>query len=97
MSRKKKSWENLDEIFQKLLTMQKIIFMKGDLDGHVGRESGSFEKVHSTFGYDDRSDLGIFFFYDLLFVNILYRKGKEHLITFKNISNWSKLTFSLKN
>lgn len=35
--------------------------MKGDLDGHVGRESGSFEKVHGAFGYDDRSDLGNFF------------------------------------
>lgn len=38
----------------------------------------------------------IFFFYDMLLVNILYRKGKEHLITFKNISNWSKIDFFLE-
>lgn len=32
------------------------IFVRGDLDGHVGKDTNSFNQIHRGYGYDTRNN-----------------------------------------
>lgn len=32
------------------------IFVRGDLDGHVGKDTNSFSQIHRGYGYDTRNN-----------------------------------------
>ncbi len=44
-SLKQNFWEDMDELNQGVPNKENI-FIGGDLNGHVGKDNGSFEKVH---------------------------------------------------
>ena len=70
------------------------IFIGRDINGHVGKDRGGYEMVHSGHGFVDINDYGeaILDFavaYDLIVANTFFRKRDEHLITFKSGPNMS--------
>ncbi|XP_038695529.1 uncharacterized protein LOC119992818 [Tripterygium wilfordii] len=54
---KKQFWENLDAIIQGIPIREKI-FLGGDLNGHIGRDSENFDSVHGGYGFGDRNEVG---------------------------------------
>jgi hypothetical protein len=78
----------------------KKLFIRGDLNGHVGTARGGFEMVHWGFGYDEQNQEGeeILNFdiaYDLMVANTFFRKKKSHLITFNSGQHSSQIDFVL--
>jgi hypothetical protein len=68
----------MDEIILGVPNKEKI-FIGGDLNGHVGKDSGGFERVH---GYGVRNELGdtILDFatvYDLILTNTWFKKRES--------------------
>jgi hypothetical protein len=68
--------------------ISKKLFIGEDLNRHVGSTIVDFDGVHEGFRYESRNqEWGILNFslaYDLIIVNILFRKRVSHLVTFSN-------------
>ena len=71
-------WEDLNRLVRAVPSSEKL-FIGGDLNGHVGISSASFEAVHGGFGYGSRNqeeeevfDFAIAF--DLMIANTFFRK-----------------------
>ena len=76
------------------------VFIRGDFNGHVGKDRRGYEMVHGGHGFGDRNDSGeaILDFavaYDLIVANTFFRKRDEYLITFKSGTNMSQIDFFL--
>ena len=96
---KQKFWEDMDDLMQGIPNEENI-FIGGDLNGHIGRDSQGYEKIHGGFGYGTRNEEGksILDFalaYDLILVNTHFIKRESHLITFKSGQNKSQIDFIL--
>ena len=96
---KKQFWENMDGLVQGIPESERI-FIGGDLNGHVGKTSGGYERVHGGYGFGERNAAGeaILEFamaYDLAIANTYFIKREEHLVTFKSGSNRSQIDFFL--
>ena len=96
---KKQFWENMDALVQGIPESERI-FIGGDLNGHVGKTSGGYERVHGGYGFGERNAVGeaILEFamaYDLAIANTYFIKREEHLVTFKSGSNRSQIDFFL--
>ncbi|XP_021995940.1 craniofacial development protein 2-like [Helianthus annuus] len=85
---KKEFWDCLDVVVRAIPREEKI-FIGGDFNGHIGKDSDGFELVHGGFGFSDRNDPGR----DLLdfaaahslgIINSFFRKRESHLITFSS-------------
>jgi hypothetical protein len=76
------------------------LFIKGDLNGHVGTARGGFERVHGGFGYGEQNQegeeiLNFAIAYDLMVANTFFRKKKSQLITFNSCQHSSQIDFVL--
>lgn len=49
--------EDIGTLVQGILGDQQI-FIRGDLNGHVGKGSNSFDQIHGGYGYDTRNNEG---------------------------------------
>jgi hypothetical protein len=77
---KRRFWEDLDDMIREVSNSEKL-FIRGDLNVHVGTVRGGFERVHGGFGYGKQNQEGedILKFaisYDLMVTNTFFRKKK---------------------
>ncbi|KAJ0851967.1 putative SWR1-complex protein 5/Craniofacial development protein [Helianthus annuus] len=85
---KREFWDCLDAVVRAIPREEKI-FIGGDFNGHIGKDSDGFELVHGGFGFGDRNDPGrdLLDFaaaHDLGIINSFFRKRESHLITFSS-------------
>jgi hypothetical protein len=98
MSAKRQFWEKLEDVIRSV-PINKKLFIRGDLNGHVGTTNIEFEGVHGGFGFGDRNQEGkdILDFavaYDLLVANTFFRKSQSNLVTFSTAQHSVCLTLS---
>jgi hypothetical protein len=90
--------EGLEDLIRSVPSGGKL-FIGGDLNGHVGASSTSFEGVHGGFGYgiirnqEGEDVLSFALAYDLIVANILFKKRESHLVTFSNGQQCSQIDF----
>jgi hypothetical protein len=76
------------------------LFIRGDLNGHVGSTRVGFDGVHRGFEYESRNQegegiLNFALAYDLIVANTFFRKIFFHLITFSSGQHCSQIDFIL--
>lgn len=49
--------EDIRTLVQGILGDQQI-FIRGDLNGHVGKDNNSFDQIHGGYGHDTRNNKG---------------------------------------
>ncbi|XP_022007321.1 craniofacial development protein 2-like [Helianthus annuus] len=85
---KREFWDCLDVVVRAIPREEKV-FIGGNFNGHIGKDSDGFELVHGGFGFGDRNDPGR----DLLdfatahglgIINSFFKKRESHLITFSS-------------
>ena len=90
-----KSQEEKDRFFEELddelgrIPPEQMLYVGGDLNGHVGTERQGFEEVMGPFGFGERnregeSILRLCQSRELLVVNTMFKKEKEKLVTYKS-------------
>jgi hypothetical protein len=92
-------WEELDALVSSM-TISKKLFIRGDINRHVGSSRVGFDGVHMGFGYESRNqeEEGILNFtlaYDLIVANTIFRKRVSHLVTFNSGQHCSQIDFIL--
>ena len=80
-----------DTLIEKLAKCsdKEIVFLSGDLNGHVGNLSDGYDHVHGGFGFGSRNQEGdrILEFslaMDMLVCNTYFKKRDSHLITYSS-------------
>ncbi|MDL1135817.1 hypothetical protein PS057_20960 [Yersinia pestis] len=96
---KEKFWEDLEGVLLEI-PQGEMVFIGGDLNGHVGRDVDGYIGVHGGHGYGNRNEEGknILEFsvaYDLMVTNTFFRKREEHLVTYKSGSSRTQIDFFL--
>ena len=96
---KREFWEGLEDMVSSVPVGEKL-FIGGDLNGHVGTSSTSFEGVHGGFGFGTRNQegeeiLNFALAYDMFIANTFFRKRKSHLVTFSSGQHTSQIDFVL--
>ncbi|KAM1129870.1 hypothetical protein ACFX19_045301 [Malus domestica] len=76
------------------------LFIGGDLNGHVGRETGNYGGFHGGHGFGERNEdgeaiLDFAMAYDLFLANTFFKKREEHVITYKSGSSKTQIDFLL--
>jgi hypothetical protein len=76
------------------------LFIRGDLNGHVGSTRVGFDGVHRGFEYGSRNQegegiLNFALTYDLIVANTFFRKIFFHLITFSSGQHCNQIDFIL--
>ena len=76
------------------------LFIRGDLNDHVGTSSAGFEAVQGGFGYGSRNQEGeevldFVLAFDLMIANTFFRKRQSHLVTFSSGQYSSQIDFVL--
>jgi hypothetical protein len=92
-------WEKLDALVSSVPISEKL-FIRGDLNEHVGSTIVGFEGVHGGFRYGsmNQEGEGILNFalaYDLIVANTLFRKRVSYLVTFSSGLHCSQIDFIL--
>jgi hypothetical protein len=92
-------WKELDALVSSVPISEKL-FIKGDLNVHVGSIRVGFDGVHGGFRYRSRNQegegiLNFALAYDLIVVNTLFRKRVSHLVTFSSGQHCSQIDFIL--
>jgi hypothetical protein len=82
------------------VSISEKLFIRGDLNGHVGSTRVDFDGVHEGFGYGSRNQegesiLNFALAYDLFVMNTLFRKRVSHLVTFSSGQHCSQINFIL--
>lgn len=82
-----------------ILSSEKLC-IGGDFNGHVGKDSEGFERIHGGFGFGVRNQEGEDFLnfvvaYDLMVANTFFRKRESHLVTFCSGQHRSQIDFVL--
>ncbi|ONM20364.1 hypothetical protein ZEAMMB73_Zm00001d005126 [Zea mays] len=90
-------WEGLEDMVSSVPVGKKL-FIGGDLNGHVGTSSTSFEGVHGGFSFGTRNQegeeiLNFALAYDMFITNTFFRKRKSHLVTFSSGQHTSQIDF----
>ncbi|KAM1611225.1 hypothetical protein TB2_000020 [Malus domestica] len=98
-SSKEKFWENLGDLVQGIAQTEKL-FIGGDLNGHVGSETGNYGGFHGGHGFGERNEdgeaiLDFAMAYDLFLANTFFKKREEHVITYKSGSSKTQIDFLL--
>ncbi|KAM2086833.1 hypothetical protein ACFX1R_024332 [Malus domestica] len=98
-SSKEKFWEDLGDLVQGIVQTEKL-FIGGDLNGHVGRETGNYGGFHGGHGFGERNEdgeaiLDFAMAYDLFLANTFFKKREEHVITYKSGSSKTQIDFLL--
>ncbi|KAM1176204.1 hypothetical protein ACFX19_029118 [Malus domestica] len=99
MSSKEKFWEDLGDLVQGIAQTEKL-FIGGDLNGHVGRETSNYGGFHGGHGFGERNEdgeaiLDFAMAYDLFLANTFFKKREEHVITYKSGSSKTQIDFLL--
>ena len=81
-------WSSLTECVMKI-SESELVFIGGDLNGHVGEKSEGFVEVHGGFGFGERNKEGdsVLQFataMDLIVCNTWFKKEKNKLVTYKS-------------
>ena len=89
-----KDWEDL---MTRVPRTEKIV-VGADLNGHVKKNPGVFQRVRGGKGYGQRNREGENILestesLDLALVNTFFNKKEEHLMTYKNVENSSQIDF----
>ncbi|KAM2986083.1 hypothetical protein FF2_006407 [Malus domestica] len=76
------------------------LFIGGDLNGHVGRETSNYGGFHGGHGFGERNEdgeaiLDFAMAYDLFLANTFFKKREEHVITYKSGSSKTQIDFLL--
>ncbi|KAM1219346.1 hypothetical protein ACFX2J_046190 [Malus domestica] len=100
ISSKEKFWEDLGDLVQGIAQTEKL-FIGGDLNGHVGRETGNYGGFHGGHGFGERNEdgeaiLDFAMAYDLFLANTFFKKREEHVITYKSGSSKTQIDFLLR-
>ncbi|KAM2059070.1 hypothetical protein ACFX16_031583 [Malus domestica] len=98
-SSKEKFWEDLGDLVQGIAQTEKL-FIGGDLNGHVGRETGNYGGFHGDHGFGERNEdgeaiLDFAMAYDLFLANTFFKNREEHVITYKSGSSKTQIDFLL--
>ncbi|ONM29623.1 Retrovirus-related Pol polyprotein LINE-1 [Zea mays] len=96
---KREFWEGLEDMVSSVPVGEKL-FIGGDLNGHVGTSSTSFEGVHGGFDFGTRNQegeeiLNFALAYDMFIANTFFRKRTSHLVTFSSGQHTSQIDFVL--
>ena len=96
---KEKFWEDLEGVLLEI-PQGEMVFIGGDLNGHVGRDGDGYIGVHGGHGFGNRNEEGkdILEFsvaYDLMVTNTFFKKREEHLVTYKSGSSRTQIDFFL--
>ncbi|XP_028774122.1 uncharacterized protein LOC114731166 [Neltuma alba] len=96
---KEKFWIDMEGLIQSIPTMEKI-FVGGDLNGHVGKDTGQYAGAYGGLGFGVHNNEGqaIIDFslaYNLKIVHTCFKKRDEHLITYKSRTQKSHIDFFL--
>ncbi|PWZ11227.1 Craniofacial development protein 2 [Zea mays] len=96
---KREFWEGLEDMVSSVPVGEKL-FIGGDLNGHVGTTSTSFEGVHGGFGFGTRNQegeeiLNFALAYDMFIANTFFKKRQSHLVTFSSGQHTSQIDFVL--
>ncbi|AQK49513.1 Retrovirus-related Pol polyprotein LINE-1 [Zea mays] len=96
---KREFWEGLEDMVSSVPVGEKL-FIGGDLNGHVGISSTSFEGVHGGFDFGTRNQegeeiLNFALAYDMFIANTFFRKRTSHLVTFSSGQHTSQIDFVL--
>ena len=89
-----KHWE---DVMSRVPRTERIV-VGADLNGHVGKNPGVFQRVRGGEGYGQRNREGEKILesiesLDLALVNTFFNKNEEHLITYKSGGNSSQIDF----
>ena len=89
-----KDWE---DVMSRVPRTEKIV-VGADINGHVGKNPGVFQRVHGVNGYGQRNREGEKILQSmeslgLALVNTFFNKNEEHLITYKSGGNSSQIDF----
>ncbi|XP_047268681.1 uncharacterized protein LOC124898772 [Capsicum annuum] len=84
--KKKKFWEILDEVVRGVPSLE-MIFVGGDVNGHIGSLPMGYDDVHGGFRFGDRNieEAALLDFardFGLVVVNSSFSKKEKHLVTF---------------
>ncbi|XP_067139326.1 craniofacial development protein 2-like [Centruroides vittatus] len=76
------------------------IFIGADINGHVGKNNASYERVHGGKGFGGRKFKGecvlqMATAYELVVVNTYFDKCEKHLITYKSRDHKSQIDYLL--
>ncbi|XP_026746110.1 uncharacterized protein LOC113507456 [Trichoplusia ni] len=94
---KEKFWNDFDCLMMNVQDNEEV-FIGGDFNGHVGRESDGYERVHGGRGFGNRNTYGEALLqaacaFDLAITNTWFRKREEHLITYKSGHHATQIDF----
>ncbi|XP_068200686.1 uncharacterized protein [Palaemon carinicauda] len=92
-------WRDMDGVMQEPEEHERVI-VGADLNGHVGSENKVFGRVHGGHGIRERNpegesvvDFSVSF--DMAIVNTLFKKKREHLITYRSWGGCSQIDYFL--
>ncbi|XP_046970411.1 craniofacial development protein 2-like [Vanessa cardui] len=96
---KEKFWEDFDCLLMDLQDSEEV-YVGGDFNGHVGKESDGYERVHGGLGFGNRNADGEALLqaacaFDLAITNTWFKKKEEHLITYKSGHHATQIDFFL--
>ncbi|XP_052178173.1 uncharacterized protein LOC127791967 [Diospyros lotus] len=96
---KAKFWEDLEGLIQMIPRGEKVI-IRGDLNGHVGRDGNGYREVHGGYGFGEinnegKSILDFAMAYGLIITNTRFKNRDEHLITYKNVTSSTQIDYFL--
>lgn len=96
MTEKQKFQEEMEDFISE--TPNERLVIGADMNGHVGREAGTFTEVHGGKGFGTRNEDGERILesaesLDLVLVNTFFEKKREHLITYKSGGNETQIDY----
>nr|XP_049692389.1 uncharacterized protein LOC126053698 [Helicoverpa armigera] len=94
---KEKFWE--DCLMMNVQDSEEV-YVGGDFNGHVGRESDGYERVHGGRGFGTRNASGETLLqaagaFDLAITNTWFNKREEHLVTYKSGHHATQIDYFL--
>ncbi|KAG8225450.1 hypothetical protein J437_LFUL004451 [Ladona fulva] len=92
-------WRQLDQVIMEIPENERVI-IGADLNGHVGRRRCGEERADGRWSVGERNReeeriMEHAVAYDLTIVNTCFRKGEEHLITYKSGDRVSQIDYIL--
>ncbi|XP_070054758.1 uncharacterized protein [Nicotiana tomentosiformis] len=76
------------------------LFIRGNFNGDIGSSAGGYGEVHGAFNFGDRNRGGTLLFdfaraFELVIVNSIFLKRKEHLVTFRSMVAKTRIDYLL--
>lgn len=94
---KEEFWTMFDTLVSGVNGGEKLL-VGGDLNGHVGKESGGFSAVHGGWGYGSRNKEGEAILeeavmHGLVILNTMFKKREGHLVTYESGGRRSQVDY----